>query len=108
MMGAAHRWSRTMSATEIIVQGTLNPDGTLQLDEKPNLTPGRVTVVLRQEAAAPQTQEGWWPYLQRIRAEREASNYPFMNEGEMQAHLDWLRDDDERIDRIYREIEQAK
>jgi hypothetical protein len=37
-----------MSLTEIVVEGTLNPDGTLELDQKPNLSPGRVTVVLRQ------------------------------------------------------------
>ena len=97
-----------MSQIEITVQGTLNPDGTVQLDEKPNLSPGRVTVVLRQETAEPQAQEGWWPYLQRIRAEREATNYPFMNEAEMQAHLDWLRDDEDRIDRLHREIELEK
>ena len=30
-----------MSQIEITVQGTLNPDGTVQLDEKPNLSPGR-------------------------------------------------------------------
>lgn len=38
-----------MSAGEIEVAGTLRADGTLQLDEKPNLAPGRVTVVLRHE-----------------------------------------------------------
>ena len=63
-----------MSLQEIVVAGTLKPDGTLELDQKPNLAPGRVTVVLRQESeAAPQ--EDWWPYLQRVRAEREASGY---------------------------------
>jgi hypothetical protein len=30
-----------MSRTEIVVQGTLNPDGTLELDRKPNPSPGR-------------------------------------------------------------------
>jgi hypothetical protein len=40
-----------MSLTEITVQGTLNPDGSLELDQKPNLSPGRVTVVLRQQVA---------------------------------------------------------
>jgi hypothetical protein len=39
-----------MSLTETIVQGTLKPDGTLELDRKPDLPPGRVTVVLRQAA----------------------------------------------------------
>ncbi len=45
-------------------------------------------------------QEGWWPYMQRVRAEREAAGYHFMNEAEMQAHLDWLREEEDRIDRI--------
>jgi hypothetical protein len=83
-----------MSLQEIVVAGTLKPDGTLELDEKPTLPPGRVTVVLRQEseseAAAPQ--EGWWPYMQRVRAEREAAGYHFMDEAEMEGHLLWLRD----------------
>jgi hypothetical protein len=85
-----------MSVTEIVVAGTLKADGTLELDQKPNLTPGRVQVVLRQEAAAV-PQEGWWPYLQRIRADREAAGYLFMTEPEMEAHLQWLREDEERI-----------
>jgi hypothetical protein len=55
-----------MSFTEITVQGTLNPDGTLQLDEKPNLSPGRVTVVLRQESVAEFPQDD--PFWQRMQA----------------------------------------
>jgi hypothetical protein len=39
-----------MSLTETVIEGTLQPDGTLVLDGKPNLPAGRVTVVLRQEA----------------------------------------------------------
>jgi hypothetical protein len=30
-----------MSLSEVIIEGTLKPDGTLELDKKPNLTPGR-------------------------------------------------------------------
>lgn len=97
-----------MQYTEIVVQGTLNSDGTLQLDEKPELTPGRVTVVLRQPKPTPEVHEGWWPAMQRIRAKREAAGYPFLDEAGMQSHLDWLRDDEERIDGIWREVEQAK
>jgi hypothetical protein len=39
-----------MSVTEVVVEGTLKPDGTLELDHKPNLPPGRVQVMLRQES----------------------------------------------------------
>jgi hypothetical protein len=80
----------------------------LQLDEKPNLPPGRVTVVLRQEPPPAHPTEDWFQCLQRIRAEREAAGYPFMNEAEMEAYLSWLREDDDRIERIYQEMEQEK
>jgi hypothetical protein len=96
-----------MSMTAVI-QGTLRPDGTLELDEKPNLPPGRVTVVLQPAPEPTQPAEGWWPYLQRVRAEREAAGYHFMNETEMQAHIQWLRDDEDRIERTYREMEMEK
>jgi hypothetical protein len=36
-----------MSLGEVVMEGTLKPDGTLELDQKPNLSPGRVQVVLR-------------------------------------------------------------
>ncbi|HTU93460.1 MAG TPA: hypothetical protein VMF69_25495 [Gemmataceae bacterium] len=96
-----------MSLTEITVEGTLNPDGTLELDQKPNLPAGRVTIILRQQTEAA-TQEGWWPYMQRVRAEREAAGYHFLNEVEMEAHIQWLREDEDRIDRIYREMDLEK
>ena len=90
-----------MSLSEVVIGGTLKPDGTLELDQKPNLSPGRVTVVLRQESEASPPEENWWQFLQRIRAEREASGYPFMNEEELKAHINWLREPD-RIDEMLR------
>jgi hypothetical protein len=36
-----------MGLTETVIEGTLKADGTLELDEKPDLPAGRVTVVLR-------------------------------------------------------------
>lgn len=36
-----------MSFREDVIEGTLKPDGTLELDQRPKLPPGRVTVVLR-------------------------------------------------------------
>jgi len=96
-----------MSLNEVVVEGTLLPDGTLELDQKPNLSPGRVTVVLRQESVPAPLKENWWQYLQRIRAEREASGYPFMNEEELKAHIEWLREGD-RIDDLLREAIQQR
>lgn len=93
---------------EIVMEGTLKPDGTLELDQKPDLSPGRVQVVLRPVPETHPSQEGWWPYMQRIRAEREAAGYHFLNEAEMAAHIQWLRDDEDRIDRIYREMDEQR
>jgi hypothetical protein len=55
-----------MSVTETVIEGTLNADGTLVLHEKPNLPPGRVQVVLRQETAP--VLPGDDPFWQRMRA----------------------------------------
>jgi hypothetical protein len=96
-----------MSLQEIVVEGTLKPDGTLELDQKPNLSPGRVTVVLRQAAGASAPNEDWLQHLERIRAERQASGYPFMNEAETNAHIQWLREGD-RIDDILRHADKER
>ena len=84
-----------MNFTEAVIAGTIQPDGTLTLDENPNLSPGRVTVVVRQEFEAKPTSEDWFQFLQRMRTEREASGYPFMNEEETSAYAAWLREPDQ-------------
>lgn len=57
-----------MNPPEAIIEGTLQPDGTLVLDSKPDLSPGRVTVVLRQEAQAPPPlHEDWFQFLMAAR-----------------------------------------
>ncbi len=55
-----------MNLQEIIVEGTLKPDGTLELDRKANLSPGRVTVVLRQETEVFLPKDD--PFWQRMRS----------------------------------------
>lgn len=93
-----------MSLQEIVVEGTLKPDGTLELDRKPNLAPGRVTVVLRQAAeAAPQ--EDWWRFMQNARKKMEEAGCHFMDEKEVQAHVEWLREGD-RFDDLLREVDE--
>jgi hypothetical protein len=96
-----------MSLKEVVVAGTLRSDGTLELDQKPNLLPGRVTVVLRQESEPTSMQEDWFRNLQRLRAERETSGYPFMNEEETNAHVEWLREGD-RTDDLLRDADEQR
>jgi hypothetical protein len=96
--------SKTMSLSEVVIEGTLNPDGTLELDQKPSLPPGRVTVVLRQKSAPAPAKEDWWTFLRRSRKELEASGAKFMNEEEMKTHIEWLREPD-RIDEMLRQTD---
>jgi hypothetical protein len=86
-----------MSRTEVTVEGTLRPDGTVALDEKPSLAPGRVTVVLRQTAPAPAAPEDWFQYMLNARNQMEEAGCHFMDDAELKAHIDWLREPD-RID----------
>jgi hypothetical protein len=55
-----------MSLSETVIEGTIQPDGTLVLDEKPNLPAGRVTVVLRQETELVVPKDD--PFWQRMQA----------------------------------------
>lgn len=91
-----------MSLTEVTVEGTLRPDGTVALDEPPALPPGRVTVVLRPQAVPPAAEGTWFEYLLNARKQLEAAGSHFMDEAEMRAHLEWLREGD-RVDDLLRE-----
>jgi hypothetical protein len=95
-----------MSLQESVVEGTLKDDGTLELDQKPSLAPGRVTVVLRQHVEPAPTKENLWEFMQRTRRELEASGRHFMNEQEMAAHIEWLREGD-WVDELLSETRDA-
>jgi hypothetical protein len=60
-----------MSLYQVMVKGTLKPDGSLELDESPNLPPGRVEVVLRPEVS-PVPTEDTWAFLERLARERQS------------------------------------
>lgn len=96
-----------MSLSEVVVGGTLKPDGTLELDQKPNLAPGRVTVVLRQEPAPAPPKEDWFQFLLNARKKMEEAGCHFMDEKELQAHMEWLREEDQ-FDEMLREIEAQR
>jgi hypothetical protein len=95
-----------MSLAEEVLEGTLRPDGTLELDREPQLPAGRVRVTIRVAAPVAESGEDWFQYLQRTRAELEAAGHPIMSEQEARNHIDWLRSDDDRIETIRRELEE--
>jgi hypothetical protein len=83
-----------MSVTEAVIEGTLKPDGTLELDEKPNLPPGRATVVLRQERAASASQplgESFFRAMGEIWTAQEARGFVPRTVEEVEAERQRLR-----------------
>jgi hypothetical protein len=97
-----------MSGTTVVVRGVVKPNGTLELEGKPDLPVGPVEVVVRMLAATSTTGEDWWQYLQRARRELQAINYPFLKEQEVSAWIEELRADDDRIEEAYRQAEGSR
>jgi len=59
MRQAPQREEITLSLGEVVVEGTLKPDGTLELDQRPNLAPGRVQVIVQALPALPEGDPFW-------------------------------------------------
>src|SRR5215469_11545679 len=93
---------RNMSLPEIVVAGMLKPDGTLELDEKPNLPPGRVQVTMTPLPELPADD----PFWQRMRAMWEgqkARGFVPRTAEEVEAERRQVREEwEERMRRIER------
>jgi hypothetical protein len=89
-----------MSLEEIVVAGTLKPDGTLELDERPNLAPGRVQVTMVPLPELPADD----PFWQRIRAmweRQKARGFVPRTAAEVEADRRQVREEwEERMRRI--------
>ena len=86
-----------MSTEQVVVHGTLKPDGTLELLEKPAIPVGPVEIVIRALRVGRAGEEDWWQFLQRVRGELEAAGHQFSTGEEINAHLEDLRSGDERL-----------
>lgn len=87
-----------MGPIEAVIEGTLTPDGTLVLDEKPNLSPGRVTVVVRRESEVKRPQrlgDGFFDMMQAIWAGQAARNFVPRTVAEVESQRRELRMDTE-------------
>jgi hypothetical protein len=63
-----------MSVSTAIVQGTLKPDGTLELDEKLNLPAGRVQVVVQPLPELPDD-DPFWQRMKAVWADQRARGH---------------------------------
>lgn len=102
-----------MSLEEEIVAGKLNPDGTLELDQRPNLPPGRVTVVLRQVTeVVPPKGDPFWQRMQAMWDAQKASGHVPRSVEEVEAQQRQTRDGwaerQEAIERLQEESRLAR
>jgi len=74
-----------MSLTETVIEGTLKPDGTLELDQKPNLSPGRVQIIVQPLVSSPAKRRGLVDVIDEIRREQLARGYQGRTAEEMAA-----------------------
>jgi hypothetical protein len=83
--------------TAVIVEGTLLPDGTLELDDKPQMAPGRVRVTV--QSLATSGQHGLVQVMDEIREGQRARGYSGRTLEEMQAEEEARRGEDEDYER---------
>lgn len=81
-----------MSATHVVVEGTLKPDGSLEVAEKFGLPPGRVRVTVEVLDESTSSGEDWFDYLQRARNERESAGVGLRTREEIDAEINAIRD----------------
>ncbi len=95
-------------AAAVVVRGTVKADGSLELAGPITLPPGPVDVTVVPAAPVPPARgKNWWDVLQEIRAEREARGYPFLTDAEVTDHINELRADDDRLDRLARPTDSS-
>jgi hypothetical protein len=95
-----------MKEIQVEVQGTVQPDGTLVLDQKLQLPAGRVKVVVQPVYDSAPPQESLVEFVDRVRREAEARGHQYMTDEELHAWIEELREDDDRIERAYQEMEE--
>ena len=92
-----------MATDQVVLRGTLKPDGSLELDNPPDLPAGPVEVILRSLSSATENGGDWWQYLQRARAELEVAGGPFRTMEDIEHERREFRRDDDRIEDLYRQ-----
>ena len=85
-----------MNTTHVVVEGTLKPDGSLEVAEKFGLPPGRVRVTVEVLDESTSSGEDWFDFLQRARRERESAAAEFRTREEIDAQINAMRDDWDR------------
>ena len=89
-----------MSTQQVVIHGHIRADGTLEVEDRVNLPPGPVNVIVEAVAAA---KKGTLQVLEEIWAERESRGIVGRSKAEIDAEINAMRDEDEQR---MREIEE--
>jgi len=96
-----------MSATHVVVEGTLKPDGSLELDSKLDLPPGRVQLIVQPLPELPKD-DPFWQMMEGIWAARAAAGRTPRGTEEVEAQRRALREDvEEEIGKARRLQEES-
>jgi hypothetical protein len=96
-----------MSTLQVVIRGTLTPDGSLELAERPSLPSGPVEVIIRSLPTAETKGKDFLQYLQRARAELEAAGAGFRTKEQIDTELEELRSGDKRLENVHNQIKAA-
>ncbi len=83
-----------MNVVAVVVEGTVRPDGTLEVTKKVDLPAGPVQVTV-QPVAEPVQPERFWSMLESIWSDARASGQAPRSREEIDAEIEALRDDAE-------------
>jgi hypothetical protein len=99
-----------MASNIVEVEGVLREDGTLVLDKRPELPPGRVRVSIQPFADLSRTPV--WQFLEKIWGEQKARGHVARSREEIDADIAAMRQEDEErmraIEQLHEECEQAR
>jgi hypothetical protein len=93
----------SMAPPTIEVLGTLQPDGTLVLDEKPNLPAGRVRVVLQSQSSPV---DRFWSVMNAIWEGQKARGHVPRSREEVDADLEAMRQEWEEHQQSLEQIQE--
>ena len=83
-----------MALPNTVIEGTLKPDGTLELDAKPSLAPGRVRVIVLPLVNPSPTKNGLVDVMDEIRANQIAKGFQRRTLEQMQAEEKQRQEED--------------
>jgi hypothetical protein len=84
----------------LVVQGTVKPDGTLELNQKLALPAGPVQITIQPILVSKPPNQDWWQYLQAARAVLETRGTGFRSQEEIEAERKDFRSENEHLENL--------